>query len=330
MERSTPDQQVPRGRDNHPPSQLHPNSNSSTGPIRKEDRSDAATNSNTPTTTNNNSNTTNTKPSTKIRQELLALWLKKNDGFFERVAHKAEQPLQQVLQTYLPQDAQAVRNLPFYNTTLAAIAWQRDNYLVGTDHANQRQSQRPWEQQAAERATRLQHERDEVRRRRRQRMSTTPWELHPIGDDDDDDDNDNELLDISHSSDSSLFPHPRWTSTTPMPFSATALGSIQLVPLAANFIPSPTVHSLLLPIVLELPRPTGPLHRIIVQAAANAIPLAQPLLDQAVKSSVMMFMENPEWRQVIKNQSTMGMKSSSTSSTSSSTSSAGVAPAAPS
>jgi hypothetical protein len=84
-----------------------------------------------------------------------------------------------------------------------------------------------------------------------------------------------------------------------MPYDATALGSIQLVHLGSWFIPSPTVKNALLPIVVSLP--SGALREPILNATVNAIPLAQPLLDQAVKYSMLQFIKNPDWREVIKN-----------------------------
>ena len=83
-----------------------------------------------------------------------------------------------------------------------------------------------------------------------------------------------------------------------MPFDSTALGNVQIVNLGVSFIPSSTVKDLLLPIVLSLP--SGALKETITDAVANAIPLAQPQLDSAVKNSLLSFMDNPEMRQMIK------------------------------
>jgi hypothetical protein len=83
-----------------------------------------------------------------------------------------------------------------------------------------------------------------------------------------------------------------------MPFDSTALGNIQIVNLGASFIPSQTIKDALLPIVLNLP--SGALKNTITDAVANAIPLAQPQLDRAVKDSLLSFMDNPEMRQMIK------------------------------
>ena len=83
-----------------------------------------------------------------------------------------------------------------------------------------------------------------------------------------------------------------------MPFDSTALGNVQIVNLGVSFIPSNTVKDLLLPIVLSLP--SGALKETITDAVANAIPLAQPQLDSAVKNSLLSFMDNPEMRQMIK------------------------------
>jgi hypothetical protein len=147
---------------------------------------------------------------------------------------KAQKPIQQ-LRENLPSNPEEIRKLPFYDATLQTLQWQRDNYLVGTDYADQRKLERP--------------------------------------------------LRIS--------PIPR------MPYDATALGSIQIVNLGSWFIPSPTVKDALLPIVVSLP--SGALKEPITNAVANAVPLAQPQLDRVVKNSLKAFMQNPHWRQVIKN-----------------------------
>lgn len=83
-----------------------------------------------------------------------------------------------------------------------------------------------------------------------------------------------------------------------MPFDSTALGNIQIVNLGAWFIPSKTIKDALLPLVVSLP--SGVLKDTITDAVANAIPLAQPQVDQAVKDSLLGFMNNPEMRQMIK------------------------------
>jgi hypothetical protein len=168
------------------------------------------------------------------RQELIGLLA---NGFIEKGVAKAQEPLQQVLQD-LPKDPATVRNLPFYTTTLSAIQYQRDAYLVGPYYAERRR-----------------HEKEDY-----------------------------------------LAPPPVLGQ---MPYDATALGSLQIANLGSWFLPSATVKDALLPIVLSLP--SGALKETIVLGVVNAIPLAQPIVDQAVKSSVLDFIQNPYWRQVIKN-----------------------------
>jgi hypothetical protein len=168
------------------------------------------------------------------RQELIGLLA---NGFIEKGFAKAQEPLQQVLQN-LPNDPATVRTLPFYTTTLRAIQYQRDAYLVGPDYAEERR-----------------HEKEDY-----------------------------------------LAPPPVLGQ---MPYDATALGSMQIANLGSWFLPSATVKEALLPIVVSLP--SGALKETIVLGVVNAIPLAQPIVDQAVKSSVLDFIQNPYWREVIKN-----------------------------
>lgn len=67
------------------------------------------------------------------------------DAFAKRIVDtataKAAEPLQEV-RNNLPSTAEQVRDLPFYNSTLNALKYQRDNYLVGTMHAERRRKQR--------------------------------------------------------------------------------------------------------------------------------------------------------------------------------------------
>eukprot|EP00980_Cylindrotheca_fusiformis_P007080 scaffold1482_cov120-Cylindrotheca_fusiformis.AAC.22 len=164
------------------------------------------------------------------------------DAFAKRIANvataKAEQPLQEVRKN-LPNTPEQVRDLPFYDSTLNALKYQRDNYLVGELYA-------------------------ERRRRQRDKDPFAPAALNR------------------------------------MPYDARALGSVQTIKLGSWFIPSPTVRDALLPIVVGLP--SGVLREPILNATVNAIPLAQPSLDRVVKYSLLQFMDDPQWREVMKSQ----------------------------
>jgi hypothetical protein len=152
-----------------------------------------------------------------------------------RIDQKLENALGQVIEK-LPASKEDVRSLPFYDSTLNALRYQRDSYLVGPGYGARRQRLR----------------------------------------------------------DRGIVNYPVYR----MPFDSTALGNIQIVNLGASFIPSQTIKDALLPIVLNLP--SGALKNTITDAVANAIPLAQPQLDRAVKDSLLSFMDNPEMRQMIK------------------------------
>lgn len=168
-----------------------------------------------------------------VRQDLIDIFAKQIVSKFHK---NADKPIEQ-MKNMLPSTADEVRDLPFYESTLEAVRYQRDNYLVGTTYAERRTRQRP------------------------QGIHAPP--LHRI----------------------TYYPN--------------ALANIQLLAVGASFIPSQTVQKALLPIVVGLP--SGVLRDPITNAVANAIPLAQPQLDRAVKNSVLAFMGNPHWRQVIKN-----------------------------
>jgi hypothetical protein len=93
-----------------------------------------------------------------------------------------------------------------------------------------------------------------------------------------------------------LFPSPRMFPR--MPRDATALGHLQITSLGRWFLPSSTIKESLVPIVVALPSTT--LRESITASVANAIPLAQPSLDKAVKNAILNFIDSPEMRQVVK------------------------------
>ena len=73
------------------------------------------------------------------RQELIGALA---DRFIERAAVKAQQgPLQQLVQN-LPNSASEIRKLPIYNIALRNIEYQRDQYLVGSIHAERRRREK--------------------------------------------------------------------------------------------------------------------------------------------------------------------------------------------
>jgi len=167
-----------------------------------------------------------------IRQDITELLARR---IVRRIEQNLDKPVEEI-KSKLPASEEEVRSLPFYGSTLNALKYQRDHYLVGPGYANRRQRLR----------------------------------------------------------DRGLMNYPVYR----MPFDSTALGNIQIVNLGASFIPSKTIKDLLLPIVIALP--SGVLKDTITDAVANAIPLAQPQLDSAVKNSLLNFMSNPEMRQMIK------------------------------
>ena len=83
-----------------------------------------------------------------------------------------------------------------------------------------------------------------------------------------------------------------------MPLDATAMGYTQIVKLGSWFVPSLTIKEALLPIVVSLP--SNSLKGTITSAVTNAIPLAQPPLDTAMKNAVMGVIRDPQIREMIK------------------------------
>jgi hypothetical protein len=160
------------------------------------------------------------------------------------------------------EEPNSIKDTELYKLALRNLQWQRDNYLVGKDYANQRKQQRKGGGMMTG---------DEAESDSGPFTPIVPIEQRAL--------------------DSGLSPYQ-------IPFDATAYGNIQLTGLASWFIPSPTVHYSLLPIVVALP--LGPLFQPILQATANLIPLSQSNLDILVKDQLLWFLDNSEWRQVIK------------------------------
>ncbi|CAJ1946169.1 unnamed protein product [Cylindrotheca closterium] len=172
-------------------------------------------------------------------------------------------PLVEQVRDQLPKEAEDVRKLPFYNSTLQSLQYQRDQYFMGTKYAA--------DKQAAQ---------QEQRQQQLQRRSESY-----------DDDGENSL------------PFRR-NKPPPNPLKAhydpTSLASQQTIPLGASFLPSPLVHNALLPIVVGLPN--GALREPILNATVNSIPMAQPALNDVVKNTMIQFLSNPHWKEVVQNQ----------------------------
>lgn len=83
-----------------------------------------------------------------------------------------------------------------------------------------------------------------------------------------------------------------------LPYDASALGNVQLARLGEWFIPSRVVQKALLPMVLGLPR--GPLYQPCYNVTTNLIPMSQPTLDRVMKNSIIWFLEDDQWKGVIK------------------------------
>ena len=283
-----------------------------------------------------NNNGSSNKLRDTLRKEFVGRLLDRNQDLIERLTKKGEKSLKELCQQQLPANSQDVRTkLPFYNSIYEQIQYQRDAYLVSTEYANIRKIERKEEEedrkvyeqyrlsrrrQRQQQFRRFQVEDDDdeeeedfhsyQRRRRlqRQRKQRQQQQALSASLQDDNDDDDSPIVNIQS-----------WNTIlntqNKMPFSSTALGHVQIVNIGQWFIPSTTVKDALLPIVVDLP--LGGLYNVALTATVNSIPLGQPIVDKALKNTLINFMSNPYWRQIIKNQSTKGiMMSSKTNSTS--------------
>jgi hypothetical protein len=165
-----------------------------------------------------------------------------NENYTENIN---EPIIQQTLERFLPSTKENIRtDLPFYNSIVDILKYQRDNYLVGTKYAEQKQQYQ---------------------------QRQFPFTNSRFG---------------------SAIGSPR------MPNDTTALGYIQIVKLGSWFVPSKTIKDALLPIVISLP--SGVLNDTITSTVSDAIPLAQPIVDSAMKDAVLGVINDPQIRQLIK------------------------------
>ncbi len=163
-----------------------------------------------------------------------------------------------------------IREMKLYQNLLGSVKYQRDAYLMGENYA----------------------EDNRLRRAASDDMGTKKTLAFPFG-----------PININK-----LTTYQQHLERQPtLPEITTA--STQLTKLAQWFVPSPVMHNALLPIVLwtiSPPPENGPLRIQAVRASSDLIPLSQPLLDKAMKNSVVWVLTNSNWRESIKG-STRGM-----------------------
>jgi len=169
----------------------------------------------------------------------------------------------------IPVDESELRRSAAYRSAYKAIQWQRDNYLVGMEYANWRKK-----------------ERERLSRSEPAAMAASAVAIE--------------------------------STTTPIPaeirrdevskfqreivYDRTALGHQQIAKLATWFVPSETVKKALLPLIVPLP--TGALYPITQRSVVNVILGQQDTLDRVVKNQLLRFLQNPNNRAAIKNETT--------------------------
>jgi len=176
-----------------------------------------------------------------------------------------------------------LREMKLYQNLLSSVKYQRDSYIMGEDHAN----------------IKKRHRENEAEKTKERRESSLAF---PFG---------------MNSSTTVYSTYRQYLEQNPLiPQASPTLASSQLTHLAGWFIPSPTVHNAILPTVLWTISPPytaphylpdgGPLRRQVIRSCSHLIPLSQPLLDRAVKNSIIWVLEDSNWRESIKG-STRGL-----------------------
>lgn len=155
-----------------------------------------------------------------------------------------------------------MRDTELYKFTLNALRWQRDAYLVGTAYADSRKRQRKLEESNSQDVG----------------VSSAVTGAGMVPE-----------MSTAMIQAQIVEAHKQNMSNPP-------LGHTQLVQLGKWFIPSDTTKGALLPTVLWLPGPNGPLDRPFSRAVTSIIPMSQANLDSVMKNNVMWVLKNEAWR----------------------------------
>lgn len=159
----------------------------------------------------------------------------------------------------------AMRETELYKFTLNSLRWQRDAYFVGAPYADTRKRQRKLEE-----INRQDVSADSVS------SSLTGAGLVP---------------EMSSAMIQAQIIEANKVNTNKFP-----LGHTQLVQLGKWLIPSDTTKGALLPTVLWLPGPDGPLDRPFARAVTSIIPMSQSNLDWVMKTNILWVLKDEAWR----------------------------------
>ena len=177
-----------------------------------------------------------------------------------------------------------VREMKVYKNLLSVVKYQRDAYIMGSEHAERRKVEREVE-------------------REKEAKAKEQLDLY-IADDD-------SFSDVA--SEGPKVP-PKISYQDYLKkhsiVNASSLGSSQLNGLFSWFIPSPTMHNALLPTVLWTIAPIsptypdgGPLRGRINRSVCDLIPLSQSLLDGVMKQNILWVLSDESWRESVKGSS---------------------------
>ena len=160
-----------------------------------------------------------------------------------------------------------MRDTELYNFTLNALRWQRDAYFVGAPHADNRKRERKLE---------------ESNRQDGGFVSESP-SLTSAG-----------MVHVPETSMAVL--KAQIIEANKLNANNRPLSHTQLVQLGKWLIPSDTTKCALLPTVLWLPGPNGPLDRPFARAVTNIIPMSQSNLDWVMKNNILWVLKDESWR----------------------------------
>lgn len=233
-----------------------------------------------------------------------------------------------------------IREMKLYQNLLNIVKYQRDSYIMGNTYADTRKEKRQRQKQLEEQREKQQQLKlgDQQSQSSQSLQSLQPHEIMiafpsfkkqklPIY-------IENFTTYEQYLNINPVLPPPTTTTTITSPKSknlqgggfggrrnlndqtqkqqqpSSTLALQHLTTISTSFIPSPTMHNALLyPVLWTLAPPMaspyylpdgGPLRKQIVTSTAALIPLSQSLLDRTMKNSIIWFMTNSKWKDLVK------------------------------
>lgn len=200
-----------------------------------------------------------------------------------------------------------MREFKLYQSILSNLRYQRDAYIMGTDHANMRKEQR-------EREEEIKKQKQEEAARARRAREANPF----LSEMDDFFDTEIETGQSRNGNGNGIgvgdgnvpMTYRDYLALHPTVVDPSSLGNQQLNGIISWFIPSPTMYDSVLPTVLWTIAPPsslqpggGPLRRQINRSVCDLIPMSQNLLNDVMQRNIVWVLTDSSWRESVKGSS---------------------------